>query len=55
MKPEQAVSTGTTIFVCEFDGGVVMGADTRTSTGLGPSVLDDTYLLFSSTSKSFGK
>eukprot|EP00434_Breviolum_minutum_P041466 symbB.v1.2.036884.t1/scaffold5314.1/size28488/2 len=33
MKPEQAVSTGTTIFVCEFDGGVVMGADTRTSTG----------------------
>ncbi|CAJ1394760.1 unnamed protein product [Effrenium voratum] len=33
MQPEQAVSTGTTIFVCEFDGGVIMGADTRTSTG----------------------
>eukprot|EP00913_Durusdinium_trenchii_P007045 g6628.t1 len=29
MKPETAV----TIFVCEFDGGVVMGADSRTSTG----------------------
>mmetsp|Transcript_6322 Transcript_6322/g.7039 ORF Transcript_6322/g.7039 Transcript_6322/m.7039 type:complete len:161 (-) Transcript_6322:209-691(-) len=33
MKPEQAVSTGTTLVVCEFDGGVVMCADTRTSTG----------------------
>mmetsp|Transcript_80890 Transcript_80890/g.99080 ORF Transcript_80890/g.99080 Transcript_80890/m.99080 type:complete len:238 (+) Transcript_80890:56-769(+) len=33
MKPEQAVSTGTTLVVCEFDGGVIMCADTRTSTG----------------------
>merc|ERR1719446_805506 len=33
MAPEQAVSTGTTIMAVEFDGGVVMGADTRTSTG----------------------
>jgi len=33
MKPEQAVSTGTTIMAVAFDGGVVMGADTRTSTG----------------------
>ncbi|CAE7736605.1 psmB6 [Symbiodinium pilosum] len=33
MAPEQAVSTGTTIMAVEFDGGVVMGADSRTSTG----------------------
>merc|ERR1719235_997778 len=32
--PEKAgVSTGTTIMAVEFDGGVVMGADSRTSTG----------------------
>ena len=29
----KAVSTGTTIMACEFDGGVVMAADSRTSTG----------------------
>jgi len=33
MKPEQAVKTGTTIMAVQFPGGVVMGADTRTSTG----------------------
>eukprot|EP00931_Biecheleriopsis_adriatica_P073391 TRINITY_DN47688_c0_g1_i1.p1 TRINITY_DN47688_c0_g1~~TRINITY_DN47688_c0_g1_i1.p1 ORF type:complete len:268 (+),score=59.74 TRINITY_DN47688_c0_g1_i1:92-805(+) len=33
MAPEQAVSTGTTIMAVEFDGGVVLGADSRTSTG----------------------
>mmetsp|Transcript_88553 Transcript_88553/g.271076 ORF Transcript_88553/g.271076 Transcript_88553/m.271076 type:complete len:243 (-) Transcript_88553:22-750(-) len=33
MAPEKAVSTGTTIMAVTFDGGVVMGADTRTSTG----------------------
>lgn len=33
MKPEQAVKTGTTIMAVQYDGGVVMGADTRTSTG----------------------
>merc|ERR1719343_1672548 len=33
MSPEQAVSTGTTIMAIEFNGGVVMGADSRTSTG----------------------
>merc|ERR1719326_2320438 len=33
MEAEQAVKTGTTIMACEFDGGVIMGADTRTSTG----------------------
>merc|ERR1719343_852586 len=33
MAPEQAVSTGTTIMAVAFDGGVIMGADTRTSTG----------------------
>lgn len=33
MAPEQAVQTGTTIMAVTFDGGVVMGADTRTSTG----------------------
>eukprot|EP00929_Paragymnodinium_shiwhaense_P092749 TRINITY_DN5273_c0_g1_i1.p2 TRINITY_DN5273_c0_g1~~TRINITY_DN5273_c0_g1_i1.p2 ORF type:complete len:240 (-),score=60.07 TRINITY_DN5273_c0_g1_i1:118-837(-) len=32
-KAEGGVSTGTTIMAVEFDGGVVMGADTRTSTG----------------------
>lgn len=30
----QCPASTRTIFVCEFDGGVVMGADTRTSTGL---------------------
>lgn len=29
----RAVSTGTTIMACEFDGGVVIAADSRTSTG----------------------
>merc|ERR1712039_266146 len=33
MAPEKAVSTGTTIMAVEFDGGVVMAADSRTSTG----------------------
>mmetsp|Transcript_834 Transcript_834/g.975 ORF Transcript_834/g.975 Transcript_834/m.975 type:complete len:239 (-) Transcript_834:83-799(-) len=33
MSPEGAVSTGTTIMAVAFDGGVVMGADSRTSTG----------------------
>eukprot|EP00933_Yihiella_yeosuensis_P070972 TRINITY_DN79143_c0_g1_i1.p1 TRINITY_DN79143_c0_g1~~TRINITY_DN79143_c0_g1_i1.p1 ORF type:complete len:247 (-),score=61.73 TRINITY_DN79143_c0_g1_i1:114-854(-) len=33
MTPEKGVSTGTTIMAVEFDGGVVMGADSRTSTG----------------------
>lgn len=33
MEAEQAVSTGTTVMAVVFDGGVVMGADTRTSTG----------------------
>eukprot|EP00933_Yihiella_yeosuensis_P055258 TRINITY_DN5399_c0_g2_i1.p1 TRINITY_DN5399_c0_g2~~TRINITY_DN5399_c0_g2_i1.p1 ORF type:complete len:268 (-),score=43.16 TRINITY_DN5399_c0_g2_i1:309-1043(-) len=33
MAPEQAVSTGTTIMAVEFDGGVILGADSRTSTG----------------------
>lgn len=33
MSPEAAVKTGTTIMAVCFDGGVVMGADTRTSTG----------------------
>merc|ERR1719446_543070 len=33
MAPEQAVSTGTTIMAVTFDGGVVMAADSRTSTG----------------------
>eukprot|EP00416_Gambierdiscus_australes_P048032 CAMPEP_0171151166 /NCGR_PEP_ID=MMETSP0766_2-20121228/149934_1 /TAXON_ID=439317 /ORGANISM="Gambierdiscus australes, Strain CAWD 149" /LENGTH=244 /DNA_ID=CAMNT_0011615079 /DNA_START=48 /DNA_END=782 /DNA_ORIENTATION=+ len=33
MAPEQAVSTGTVIMAVEFDGGVVLGADSRTSTG----------------------
>merc|ERR1712039_548519 len=32
-KPEKGVSTGTTIMALTFDGGVVMAADTRTSTG----------------------
>merc|ERR1719453_2413959 len=32
-RPEKGVSTGTTIMAVEYDGGVVMGADTRTSTG----------------------
>ncbi|CAF0783036.1 unnamed protein product, partial [Didymodactylos carnosus] len=29
----QPVSTGTTIIAMEYDGGVVLGADTRTSAG----------------------
>lgn len=33
MAPEAAVSTGTTIMAVKFDGGVVLCADTRTSTG----------------------
>jgi len=33
MQPEAAVKTGTTIMAVRFDGGVVLGADTRTSTG----------------------
>merc|ERR1719419_1203355 len=33
MAPEQAVSTGTTIMAVEFAGGVVLCADSRTSTG----------------------
>lgn len=33
MQPEQAVKTGTTIMAVTFAGGVVMAADTRTSTG----------------------
>merc|ERR1719261_1370634 len=33
MSPEQAVSTGTTIMAVAYNGGVVLGADTRTSTG----------------------
>lgn len=33
MAPERAVSTGTTIMAVEFDGGVVLCADSRTSTG----------------------
>jgi len=33
MAPEQAVSTGTTIMAVEFDGGVILCADSRTSTG----------------------
>jgi 20S proteasome subunit beta 1 len=31
--PEKGVSTGTTIMAIVYDGGVVMGADSRTSTG----------------------
>mmetsp|Transcript_6477 Transcript_6477/g.9215 ORF Transcript_6477/g.9215 Transcript_6477/m.9215 type:complete len:241 (-) Transcript_6477:371-1093(-) len=31
--PEKGVSTGTTIMAVEFDGGVVMAADSRTSMG----------------------
>merc|ERR1719428_1751316 len=33
MAPEKAVKTGTTIMAVTYDGGVVMGADSRTSTG----------------------
>lgn len=32
-SPEAGVSTGTTVMAIEFDGGVIMGADSRTSTG----------------------
>merc|ERR1719379_439008 len=31
--PEEAVKTGTTIMAVAYNGGVVLGADTRTSTG----------------------
>ncbi|CAF5087214.1 unnamed protein product, partial [Rotaria sp. Silwood1] len=30
---QQPVSTGTTIVAVEYDGGVIIGADTRTSSG----------------------
>merc|ERR1719491_2286305 len=33
MSPEAAVKTGTTIMAVVYNGGVVLGADTRTSTG----------------------
>merc|ERR1719161_494001 len=33
MQAEDAVSTGTTIMAVAYNGGVVLGADTRTSTG----------------------
>merc|ERR1719262_802541 len=33
MPEKEGVKTGTTIMAIEFAGGVVMGADTRTSTG----------------------
>lgn len=33
MNPEKGVSTGTTIMAVEFNGGVVMAADSRTSMG----------------------
>jgi 20S proteasome subunit beta 1 len=32
--PGKGISTGTTIMAVKFDGGVVMGADSRTSTGI---------------------
>lgn len=32
-SPEQAVTTGTTIMCVEYEGGVILGADSRTSTG----------------------
>ncbi|XP_030042263.1 proteasome subunit beta type-6 [Microcaecilia unicolor] len=32
-RGDRGVSTGTTIMAVEFDGGVVMGADSRTTTG----------------------
>merc|ERR1719428_2196186 len=33
MMPEEAVKTGTTIMAVVYNGGVVLGADTRTSMG----------------------
>merc|ERR1712224_664728 len=33
MQPEAAVKTGTTIMAVTYDGGVFLGADSRTSTG----------------------
>ena len=33
MGKEKGVSTGTTIMAIEFDGGVIMAADSRTSMG----------------------
>merc|ERR1719161_1666791 len=33
MQAEEAVKTGTTIMAVAYNGGVVLGADTRTSTG----------------------
>jgi 20S proteasome subunit beta 1 len=32
-NPPKAISTGTTLIACEFDGGVVVGTDSRTSAG----------------------
>jgi 20S proteasome subunit beta 1 len=31
--PPKAISTGTTLIACEFEGGVVVGTDSRTSAG----------------------
>merc|ERR1719464_1823570 len=33
MSPEEAVATGTTIMAVKFDGGVILAADSRTTTG----------------------
>jgi hypothetical protein len=49
MSAEKGVSTGTTIMACEFDGGVVMAADSRTSMG------DFVANRVSSTDRVFGK
>merc|ERR1719265_1746387 len=38
MKPPRAMSTGTTICGVVFDGGIVLGADTRATAG--PTVAD---------------
>ncbi|THD18499.1 Proteasome subunit beta type [Fasciola gigantica] len=35
------ISTGTTLFACQFDSGVVIGADSRTSSGYVISFLDN--------------
>jgi 20S proteasome alpha/beta subunit len=34
MQDDKAPKTGTTIVACVYDGGVVLGADTRVSTGI---------------------